>query len=164
MKNTQNDTSELDKDAAAKALASIQSTQQETIQHSRPPMWLSAITGLGYGAIVAGYGLMRHENQWALMMIIGGAVFALSVVIYLYRCHLLGIKPAILPRSNASKKLNIYSALFFAVIVVVSRELTLFTELNFIPWVCGLMCGGVLVWLQRMYPTGEVVNVERPNE
>ncbi|AOT07671.1 hypothetical protein [Pseudoalteromonas luteoviolacea] len=164
MKDAQNKITEIDKDAATQALASIQSTQQETIEHSRPPMWISAITGLSYGAIVAGYGLMRHENQWALMMIVGGVVFALSVAIYLYRCYLLGVKPAILPRSNASKKLNIYSALFFAVMVVVSRELTLFTELNFIPWVCGLLCGGVLVWLQRMYPTGEVVNVERPNE
>ncbi|KZN57446.1 hypothetical protein [Pseudoalteromonas luteoviolacea] len=164
MKNTQNNITELDKDAATKALASIQTTQQETIEHSRPPMWLSAITGLSYGAIVAGYGLMRHENQWALMMIIGGAVFAFSVAIYLYRCHLLGVKPVILPRSNASKRLNIYSAIFFAVIIVVSRELTLFTDINVIPWVCGLMCGGMLVWLQRKYPTGEVVNVESTNE
>ncbi|MEN1729077.1 MAG: hypothetical protein AAGJ52_11620 [Pseudomonadota bacterium] len=141
---------------AKEALDSIRDSQQSLLSDYIPSVFIRLAICLSFAAILFGYGMTEHENQWALAMWMGAIAFLLSTALYVYSYRLQGIKIRFFPRSGSSEKLNIGIGVVFALLVLGSRFLR--TELGFAysPHVCSSAAGVLYFWLLAKYPTGEV--------
>jgi len=148
---------------AREALAKVKTSQQATMNKFKPSVIISALASLCYGAIVFGYGMMEHENNWALMMLIGAIGFVIAVLIYRESYKLAGIKISLFPRSQASKTMHVYAGLAFFLCVFPSRILRTEFGFEYAPHVCASACVILFFYLQRVYPTGEVESVGSDN-
>jgi len=148
---------------AREALAQIKTSQQATLKTFKPSVIISALASVCYGSIVFGYGMMEHENNWALMMFIGAIGFVIAVLMYRESYKMAGIKVSLFPRSQASKTMHVYAGLAFFCCVFPSRLLRTEFGLEYAPHVCASVCVILFFYLQRVYPTGEVEMVGSGN-
>jgi len=149
-------TSDITNKEAAQALDSITSSKLDVVNSVRPPILLMFLSSFSYAAIVFGYGMTEHENLWALAMWGGAIGFALFTGLYIYTYRLLGIKISIIPKSSNSVKMNIIAGAIFAILVIASREVRL-VGFAYAPHFFSSLCGFILFYLLKKYPTGEYV-------
>lgn len=141
---------------AKAALDAVRDSQQSLLADYTPSVFIRLPIALSLSAILFGYGMTEHENQWALAMWVGAIGFVIFTALYVYSYRLQGIRIRFLPRSGSSGTLNIAVGLVFVLLAFGSRLLR--TELGFelSPHICALAAGVLFFWLQARYPTGEV--------
>ncbi len=159
MTNEQNTVSRKE---ASEALDSIAANKHRIIETQRPPILLTLLASISYAAIIFGYGMTEHENQWALAMVLGGLGFAISMGLSYYTFRILGVKPSIIPKSSASMRLNLMSGLVFAILIIGGRELRLI-GFEYAPHIAAVLAGIILFGLINKYPTGEYIE-EKTND
>lgn len=106
---------------AKSSLEAVAKIDRETNVSLRPPLWLNFIISGSYGMGVFSWASTRHENLWMLGLIISAGVFILAIAFYLYSSRLLGLKPKVAPKSKAELIFGILTAIFFAVVVALTR-------------------------------------------
>ncbi|ESP91421.1 MULTISPECIES: hypothetical protein [Pseudoalteromonas] len=142
---------------AKDALDAVRNSQQSILVEYAPPIWLRFIMSVSYAAIFFGYGMTEHENNWALAIIVGTLLFALSCTLYFYLYRLQGIKIRLFPRSKTAEKINLYATFGFAGLGFCSRFLRTELGINWAPYFCALAACIAMFWLLVKLPTGEVM-------
>ena len=136
------------------ALKSITKIENATNVFLRAPLWLNFIISCSYGMGVFSWASTRHDNLWMLGVIISAIVFVLAVALYLYSNRLLGIKPKVLPKSKSENIFGLLSALFFGIVIVVTR----IASENGIWWASytgALVAALALAYIMHIYPSGD---------
>ncbi|WP_102795273.1 hypothetical protein [Bowmanella denitrificans] len=143
--------------ASAKgALDTMRSSQQALLEGFVPSVWIRLVMSLSLGAILFGYGMTEHENNWALAIWVGALGFGLSSALYAYTYRLQGIRIRFFPRFYQSEKIHIYTGVGFATLGFGSRFLRTELGMEFGPYLCATAAAVLFFWLQRRFPTGEV--------
>jgi predicted outer membrane lipoprotein len=109
---------------AKSTLKSLAIIEKDTTISLRAPLWLNLIISCSYGMGVFSWATTRHDNQWMLGVIISAVVFVLGIGFYLYSSRLLGVKPKLAPKSKSEFIFGLLLAIFFGVVVVLTRELS----------------------------------------
>lgn len=73
-----------DRQQAAESLRVLREIDEQARESFRPPVWLTLIMGLSFGVVTFSYGAMRHENMWALGLIISCVVLLLVYLTHKY--------------------------------------------------------------------------------
>ena len=155
-----NEQNALSKEEAKESLENIESAKLEFVSDFKAPMLLRVFSSLSFAAIIFGYGMTTHDNMWALAMWVGGFGFTISIALYIYTYRIIGIKPTIIPKSSASIKLNIITAIIFSILVFSSRQLRI-EGYTYAPHISAAVCAIIFYVLQYKYPTGEVVESDK---
>lgn len=135
------------------SLKAIEKTEQDTIKTLRMPIWLNIFISGSYGMGVFSWASTRHDNLWMLGVIISSVVFFFAVGIYMYSKRLVGIKPKVLPTHKSELKFGFTIAIFFGLVVVLSRELSI-RELWWVAYLGGAIGSISLGYLLYFFPTG----------
>ena len=142
--------------SAKKALDTMRSSQQALLEGFVPSVWIRLTMSLSLGAILFGYGMTEHENNWALAIWVGALCFGLSSALYAYAYRLQGIRIRFFPRFYQSEKIHIYTGIGFAVLSFGSRFLRTELGMELGPYLCSMAAVVVFFWIQSRFPTGEV--------
>lgn len=138
---------------ALDSLANIDSSTNKLI---RPPFWLTIIMAFFYGMMTFSWASTRHENLWMLGLIISTVCFLASVAFYLYSSRLLGIKPKVLPKNRNECFFHLFSGIFFAAVIILSRVLSV-NGLAYAAYIGGILNALVLAYLLHHYSTGNYI-------
>ena len=141
---------------AKEALGAIRDSQQTLLTEYTPSVLIRLPICLSFAAILFGYGMTEHENNWALAIWVGAVCFILFTALYAYSYRLQGIKIRFFPRSGKSEMTNIYIGLVFALLSLGSRHLRTELGIEFAPHICSFAAGVLFFWLQSKFPTGEI--------
>lgn len=139
---------------AKSTLASLAAIEKDTTISLRPPMWLNIIISCSYGMGIFSWATTRHENEWMLGVIISAIVFSLGVGFYLYRSRLLGVKPKLVPKSKSELIFSFVLAIFFAVVVALSRELSI-DGIWWAAYAGGVITALALGYVMYRFPSGD---------
>ena len=139
---------------ARDALDAIRHSQQTLLSDYIPSVFIRLAICLSFAAILFGYGMTEHENQWALAMWIGVFGLLIFTALYVYSYRLQGIKIRLLPRLGDSMKLNIGVGVVFVLLVFGSRLLRTGLGFEYAPHVCSFAAGALYFWLLAKYPPG----------
>ena len=139
---------------AKQALNTIETTKQQSNVMLRPPLWLNIIIASLYGFMTFSWASLRHENLWALGLIVSSVCFFIAVALYLYLKHLAGIKPKLTPKSRAEFIFHLVMGIIFALVIILSRELSI----NGFIWAAYL--GGAINTLALSYTMHNFANNE----
>ncbi|OKY24995.1 hypothetical protein [Thalassotalea sp. PP2-459] len=153
MNNIEQKVSTEEAQLALDSLANIDSSTNKLI---RPPLWLTVIMAFFYGMMTFSWASTRHENLWMLGLIISAICFLASVAFYLYSSHLLGIKPKVLPKSKSECFFHLFSGIFFAAVIILTRILSV-NGLEYAAYIGGILNALVLAYLLHHYSTGNYI-------
>ena len=155
---------------AQSALESLNKIGNERILQLRRPLWLITMISLLCGIFSFSLIVAEHENSWALGMWLSGISVVLLVLLARYSERLLGVRAPFLPRSGSGKVFLLLQALFFAVVMFVGREATVYgrpeirlegafpiADLPLTPYVAPIIVGLSTAYLTYKYPTNEWV-------
>jgi hypothetical protein len=90
---------------------------------------------------------MQHENLWTLGLIIGGIVFVLAMMMYLYTCKLLGAKVKLFPDTWLSLGSILGPAAIYMLVVLGGRALADGAGIAWIPYLAGVVNGTLLSYM-----------------
>ena len=143
---------------ARDALDAIRHSQQTLLSDYIPSVFIRLAICLSFAAILFGYGMTEHENQWALAMWIGVFGLLIFTALYVYSYRLQGIKIRLLPRLRLGDSMTLDMGVGVVSGLVTLGSRLLRTELGFeyAPYVCSFAAGALYFWLLAKYPTGEV--------
>lgn len=105
---------------AQASLDSISIIEQSTNTMLRPPLWLNFVISVCYGLITLGIGGYRESELEILVIIASVLGFLVAVGFYFYTNRLLGLKLNLLPKNKSEVKFHILTAMFFAVVIILS--------------------------------------------
>ena len=155
---------------AQSALESLNKIGNETISSLRPPLWLITMLSLLCGIFTFSFAVTEGENHWALGMWLSGISLVLLVLFARYSARLLGVRGLVFPPSGSGKVFLALQTLFFAVVVFVGREATLWgspetrlegdfpsADLPLAPYIAAVIVSLSVAYLTYKYPTNEWV-------
>lgn len=138
---------------AKSTLESIAIIEKDTNEVVRPPLWLTLIISCLYGIMTFSWAATRHENLWMLGLIVSTLAFLMAIAFYLHSSRLLGVKPKVLPRSKQELIFHIFSAIFFGMIFVLARILSM-SDMWWASYAGGAINAVTLAFLLHRYSTG----------
>jgi hypothetical protein len=150
---------ENNKDGAIASLDVLREINEQAKVSFRAPAWLTGIAALSFGVATFSYCAMRHENMWAMGLIVSGVIFLLTGVFFAYISKLSGIKHRIIPVTSRGRKLFLFQALVYGAAFVVGRQLS---EEGFVwaPYAAGFLNMALLATLAHKFPALDNTGVE----
>jgi len=160
MENNEKEISIAEAKSTLESLAKIERSANVSL---RPSLLLNFIISLSYGMMTFSWASTRHENLWALGLIVSAIVFVLTVSFYFYTNRLLGIKPKLMPKSISEFKFQLILAIIFGVVFALTREFST-SNIWWASYLGGTINALVLSYSLHNYSTGEYIKGGNSNE
>lgn len=124
-------------DDAKAALASLEVAYKTTINHMKPPLWLTLLCAIALGIKTTAMGLMINNDLWQSIQWGSYIIIVLSIFSWIIALRIKGITIK-LTDVNIGKK-GVISALLICVLLASSRAIYLQTDIMFSPYMAGIL-------------------------
>ena len=150
----------ISREEAKVLLNEVADVKRSVVDAVCPPWWLNLLVSANYGMVIVSYASMRHENQWALGLIISLSLIFLIAGFSYYSYRLIGIKIRLTPQTKAGQWLYFGHGLISAIGIVAGRELHV-SGYEWVTYLIALSLACLNGYLMHVFPTGDVI--ERKN-
>lgn len=147
--------SKMSKEEAQKSLEALRGYQQSAQQAVKTFWWHSLFSAIFYGLAVYSFSATRHENNWALGIIVGVIGFILVNAFAYYCYRLMGVRLRMMPRDRRSNYFLLAVGVFFGVLF----HLTRWSSQAGMDWAAILITvfsSILMFYLMNKFPTGEL--------